>query len=140
MSNDIAYTGFLQALGRKEIDLNGVDDIRALLVDASVYTVSAAHDFLDDVAAGARIGSAVALANETFVAGVFDADDITFIAAPASRQADAILLYKHTGTESTSLLIAYIVEGYNLPLQTNGNDVNITWDNGVKKIFRLRVA
>jgi hypothetical protein len=47
------------------------------------------------------------------------------------------VLYLHTGTEATSMLIAYIDTGYNLPLQTNGNDVNIQLDSGASKIFRL---
>lgn len=55
-----AQKAFLDA----DIDLL-VDDVRALLIDAGSYTYSDSHEFLSDVAGGARIGTATALASKT---------------------------------------------------------------------------
>jgi hypothetical protein len=100
-------------------------DVRAILVDLADYTYSAAHDALDDVPAGARVDVTAALVNKTVSAtGVFDADDIAFVAA-----AGAIILYVDTGTESTSLLFAFLDTGVTgLPITPNGGDITITWN------------
>lgn len=114
------------------------DDIRAILVDTGAYTVdTAAHDMLDDVAAGARISVSSALGSKTVTAGVADAADVTFTAVTGAS-VEAIVLYKHTGTESTSRLICYIdTASSGLPVTPNGGDITIQWDNGANKIFKL---
>jgi hypothetical protein len=38
------------------------------------------------------------------------------------------VIYKHTGTESTSTLIAYIDSGTNLPVTPNGGDITVQWN------------
>ncbi len=116
------------------INLNTAD-VRAILVDTADYTYNAAHDMLDDVPAAAR-EEIVALTSESWTNGVFDAADATFASA-AGDPSEAIILYIHTGTESTSRLIAYIDSGSGLPVTLNGGNVGITWDNGVLKIFAL---
>jgi hypothetical protein len=114
------------------------DDIRAILVDTGAYTVNTAtHDMLDDVAAGARISVSSALGSKTVTAGVADAADVTFTAVTGAS-VEAIVLYKHTGTESTSRLICYIdTASSGLPVSPNGGDITIQWDNGANKIFKL---
>lgn len=39
--------------------------------------------------------------------------------------------------QSAQRLIAWIDTGTNIPVVPNGGDVNITWDNGANKIFKL---
>lgn len=127
--------------GRNEF-LNGNidwvnDDIRAILVDDADYTLDLAnHQNLDDVPAGARVGSAVALTGKTAVAGVADADDATFLTV-AGDQAELLLIYLHTGVESTSTLIAAIDTATGRPVTPGGGNITITWDNGVNRIFKL---
>lgn len=113
------------------------DDIRAILVDTGAYTVNlAVHDNLDDITAGARIAVSAALAGKTTTAGVADANDVTF-SAVSGATVEAIVLYKHTGVESTSRLIAYIDTGTGLPVTPNGGDITVQWDAGTSKIFKL---
>jgi hypothetical protein len=84
------------------------DDIRAVLVDTAVYTPNFATDnYLDDIAAGARIGPVVALTSKSNTAGVLDAADVLFSSMPTSKTVNALVLYKHTGTDSTSPLWMY---------------------------------
>ena len=124
--------GFLDA----DIDWS-VDDIRALLVDTALYTVDLAlHDFLDDIAAGARVGTAVALAAKTSTAGVADAGDTTFTAVTGAT-VEALVMYKHTGVDATSRLVAYIDTATGLPVTPSGGDIIVRWDNGANRIFKL---
>jgi len=113
------------------------DDIRIILVDAADYTVNlATHDFLDDVGVAARVAVSSALASKTSTNGVADAADVTFPLVTGD-QSEAIVIYKHTGTESTSNLIAYIDTATGLPVTPNGGDITVQWDNGANKIFKL---
>ena len=113
------------------------DDIRCILVDTADYSVDlAAHDNLDDIPAGARVATSGALTGKTVVAGVADADDVTF-SAVTGDPSEALVIYKHTGTESTSRLIAYIDSATGLPVTPNGGDITIQWDSAASKIFKL---
>lgn len=112
------------------------DDIRAILVDLADYSYDANHDFLDDVPAAARVAVA-AMSGLSVTDNVVDANDTTFTAVTGDGY-EAIILYKHTGTESTSRLIAYIDTGVTgLPATPSGGNVTIQWDNGANKIFAL---
>ena len=112
------------------------DTIKVALVDTAVYTVNlSTHDFYDDVSAGV-VGTPQTLGTKTITAGVADAADVTFTAV-SGASCEAIVIYKDTGTPSTSQLIAYIDTATNLPVTPNGGDIGITWDNGANKIFKL---
>ncbi len=129
---DLAREGFLNA----DIDWTTAN-IRIILGDAADYTVNlATHDFLDDVPAGARVAVSGNLASKTSTAGVADAADVT-LTAVTGDPCEFIIIYEHTGTESTSHLIAYIDSATNLPITPNGGDITVTWDSGANKIFKL---
>ena len=130
------YDKARKAFADGDIDLLN-DTIKCVLIDAADYTVDLAnHDFLDDVPSGARVGTAQTLGSKTTTAGVFDAADVTF-SSVSGDQCEAILIYKDTGTEGTSRLIAYIDSATGLPVTPNGGDIQIQWDNGPNKIFKL---
>ncbi len=113
------------------------DDIRVILVDLADYTPNlATHDFLDDVPGAARVAVSGALASKTSTNGVADAADVTW-SLVTGDQSEAIVLYKHTGVEATSNLIAYIDTATGLPVTPNGGDITVQWDNGANKIFKL---
>jgi hypothetical protein len=121
--------------GANQVDFD-TDDIRVILIDTADYTVDTdAHDFLDDVAGAARVATA-ALTGESVSGATFDAADVTF-SAVTGDSCEAFLMYKHTGTEATSRLIAYWDTATNLPVTPNGGDITIAWDNGANKIFAL---
>lgn len=114
------------------------DDVRAILVDTGTYTVNlATHDFLDDIGSGARIAVSSALASKTVTAGVADAADVTFTSVTGAS-VEAIVIYKHTGTDSTSRLICYIdTASSGLPVTPNGGDITVQFDSGSNRIFKL---
>lgn len=119
------------------IDLS-TDDIRVVLVDMADYTLSIdVDDFLDDIPAGARVAVSGALTSKTTTLGVFDAADITF-SSVSGDVSEALVIYQHTGTDSTSELIAFIDTGVTgLPVTPNGGDITVTWDSGSDKIFKI---
>jgi hypothetical protein len=101
---DKAKENFMNA----ESDLD-TDDVRVILVNVSgtgtLYTFSAAHANLSDVASATRISdAAVALAGRTITSGVFDATDTVFTAEPTDNSAEALIIYKHTGLSLLPLL------------------------------------
>jgi hypothetical protein len=113
------------------------DDVRAILVDTGLYTVNLTTDqFLTIIAGAARISVSGSLTTKTATAGVADADDVSFTAVTGAT-VEAIVLYKHTGVDATSRLIAYIDTATGLPFLPSGGNVAIQWDNGSNKIFKL---
>lgn len=112
------------------------DTIKVVLVDAADYTVNlSTHDFLDDVPAGARVATAT-LASKTATAGVADAADTTF-SGVSGDVSEALVIYKDSGVEATSQLIAYIDTATGLAVTPNGGDILVQWDSGSNKIFKL---
>lgn len=126
----------------REAFLNGeVDwtdhDIKAVLVDTDDYTVDLVnHDFLDDIPAGARVATSSNFSSKTTTAGVADAADITF-SSVSGDPSEALVIYRDSGVEGTSQLIAYIDTATGLPVTPNGGDINVTWDSGANRIFKL---
>jgi hypothetical protein len=112
------------------------DTIKAVLVDTAAYTVDLANDqYITDIPSGEQVAE-VALTSKSTSAGVCDAADATFTLV-SGDQSEAIVLYKDTGTPSTSPLIAYIDTATGLPITPSGGDIVIEWDNGANKIFKL---
>jgi hypothetical protein len=113
------------------------DDIRVVLVDLNDYTPDFVNDeFLSDVPALARVAISSSLTGKTTVAGVADANDVTFPLVTGD-ESEAIIIYQHTGVDATSRLIAYIDTVTGLPVIPNGGDIIVQWDNGANKIFKL---
>lgn len=114
-----------------------VDVIKAVLIDAADYTVNlATHQFLSDIPTAARVATSGALTGKTVTDGVADAADFTFPAV-SGDPAEALVIYQDTGSESASRLIAYIDTATGLPVTPNGGDINVAWDDGTNKIFKL---
>lgn len=89
------------------------------------------------MAAPSRIAVSSALGSKTVTSGVADAADVTFTAVTGAS-VEAIIIYKHTGTDATSRLICYIdTASSGLPVTPNSGDITVTWDNGANKIFKL---
>ena len=130
------YTKAKEALLSGSIDLES-EDIRAILVDGADYSPDIdTDDNLDDIIAAARVKVSDALASKSITNGVFNAANKVFTAVTGD-QFEYIVLYLHTGTESTSKLIALLDSATGLPCTPNGGDITISWDTGANKIFKL---
>lgn len=135
MANAI-YDKGREAFAKGEISWTS-HDIKLVLIDVAEYTPSlTTHQYLSDVPSAARIATSGNLASKTATAGVCDAADVV-LSGVTGDTAEALVIYRDTGTESTSPLIAYMDTGSGLPITPNGSDITIVWDSGAKKIFRL---
>lgn len=112
-------------------------DVRLILIDEADDTIDlAVDDNLDDRAAASRVATSSSLASKTTTAGVADAADVT-LSTVTGDQFESIDIYEHTGTESTSTLIANIDTATGLPCTPNGGDITIQFDSGSNRIFKL---
>lgn len=126
------YTKGLIKIIDGTIDLLG-DNLKLVLVDTASYTAALDTDeFLSDIPSGMRIATSPNLASKTITIDTsppthqvaFDCADGTFTAV-SGASTEAVVLYKDTGSASTSPLIAFY-DGASVQLTPNGNDVNFT--------------
>ena len=120
--------------------INGPRDLTSdtfkavLLLDS--YVFSSAHDNLDDISADAAVNGTTAALTITITDGVVDIDNESITPA-ISQDVDSYAIYYDSGVASTSTLIFYMDSETvaNLPLATDGNPFNLTFDNGASKFF-----
>jgi hypothetical protein len=100
------------------------DTIAAVIVDAADYTYSSAHDFYDDVTAGARVATGN-LASKTTTAGTFDAADLV-LSSVTGDPTEEIILYEADGADSAKQLI--IRWDTSVSVTPNGGNITIQWN------------
>lgn len=112
-------------------------DIRCALVTVTAgYTVDlATHEFYSSVTD--VIATSALLGSKTTTAGVADAAKAIFSAVGGLSDGEAVIIYRDTGNPATSPLIAYIDTATGLPVTPNGGDIEVLWDTGANKIFKL---
>lgn len=111
------------------------DTLKIALVSSATYTPNFATDqFFNIIPGGAIIAAGVALTGRTGLAGTLSAANVVFTAV-SGGQAAYIVLYKDTGTPSTSPLIGLIDTATGLPVTPNGGDITVAWASG--QIFTL---
>lgn len=129
---DSARSQFLQGT------LTMTDSIKIIFVDHADDTpVVATDDFLDDIASAARVATSGALANKTYTAGVFDADDIVLTSVSGDPFESIVGFNDTPGTEATKDLIFFIDTATGLPTTPNGANITVVWDSGANRIFKL---
>ena len=111
------------------------DDIKVVLIK-STYAFDNNDEFIADLGAVLN-GESANLAGKTSTDGVADANDTSLVATDAAAS-NALVLFKDTGNPATDLLIGYIDTATGLPFTPSaGGTVNIVWDSGANKIFKL---
>lgn len=124
MKNQIWGTGT-----RVDID---ADTLKGMFVDAADDTPLAADDFIDDILSAARvpaIGSCPTLGSITIgslAVGTVDAADTVF-SSLSGDQSEYYLLFKDTGSEPTSNILAWWDTATGLPLTPNGGNVTVVY-------------
>jgi len=108
-----------------QVDLD-TDTIKVILADSADYTVNlTTHDFLNDVASGARVSTAT-LASKAISGGAFDSADPTWTAVTGDV-CELVIMFKDTGNEATSPLIAYYdTFSAGMPITPNGGNIVAT--------------
>lgn len=107
------------------VDFDAPDDLRVIFVDHADDTpVVATDEDLADILAAARVAVTALTGEAVTAAPGFDSADVAALAV-AGDQFESIVLYKHTGTESTSPLISFYDTATGLPCTPNGGDINV---------------
>lgn len=136
MSNFI-YVHSKQALLDGDIDVL-VDTLKVAIVDNSYIPNSDLHQFISDISINSIKYRTQKLVDVSSDNGILDADDLIISNYPGDAF-NALIIYKDTGVDSTSRLIAYIDESPGLPFGGVASSVtiNIAWSNGPTKIISL---
>jgi hypothetical protein len=80
------------------------DNIKVVLINTGTYTYSAAHQYYSDLSG--TLGASANLASKTVTNGVFNAANTT-VTATSTATCGAFVIYKDTGTTTTSPLLMY---------------------------------
>jgi hypothetical protein len=114
------------------------DGIKVSSVRADLYVPDFVNDeYLSDILSIAVTGTSPPLAGKTFVADVADALD-TRLPNAFGELSEYLVIYNDTGDRNTSSLLAFIDTATGTwPLVPNGEDVDIIWNNGSSKIFKI---
>lgn len=112
---DVVYNQFKKNIMNGNIDLD-TDTIKVALVTSSYTPDADTHEDFADVtnevtgagytAGGQTLSNAAVTADTTDDEGVFDADDVTW--STSTITARGAVIYKDSGVDSTSWLIAYL--------------------------------
>ena len=124
----------------------GGDTIRTCLVKTAYAVNLTAHEWFSDLAAANVVGNGgandrancpqITLATPT--AGVCTGANVTVTAVPANAgNCSYIVVFKDSGADGNSALLAYIDTATGLPVTPNGGDIAINWDQGSNGIFKL---
>jgi hypothetical protein len=86
---------------------------------------------------GVIVATTASLTGKTFTGGVFNANDDTFGTPTAGTAIPSVIIYQHTGTNSTARLICHAQDYAGLPVTPDGiNPIPIVWAAaGIIQIF-----
>lgn len=134
MATTALYTKFPAKLANAEIDFD-TDTIKVALVTSSYTPDQDAHDYWDDVSAneasgtgytagGATLGSKTVTQDSATNKQTFDAADVSWTSSTVTAR--YAVIYKSTGTASTSPLIGYVDFGSNQ--SSSSGTFSIAWN------------
>lgn len=134
MATTALYTKFPAKLANAEIDFD-TDTIKVALVTSSYTPDQDAHDYWDDVssneasgtgytAGGATLGSKTVTQDSATNKQTFDAADVSWTSSTVTAR--YAVIYKSTGTASTSPLIGYVDFGSNQ--SSSSGTFSIAWN------------
>lgn len=113
------------------------DNIKVAAVKAGYVRNLATDEFLSVIAGADIVATSGNLTGKTTTAGVADAADFTYPTVAAGPAITQLVIYKDTGVAATSPLIGNIDTATNLPKTPDGTNIDVVWDNGANKIFKL---
>ena len=117
---------------KKRLDLES-DRICAVLLN-DYFTPDKDNKFLSEIPKINISSEPVELKNKSFEDYVFDADDISFPCV-FGNDITGILIYQDCKKHH---LIAFIDEAFSLPVIPKGGNIDVTWDNGARKILEMK--
>lgn len=109
----------------------------ALMFVTTSYTPSYNSDqYVSDVTSGAIVATSGNFSSVSSSLGTADAANET-VSSVSGSQFAYVIIFKQTGTTTTSNLIMNIDTATGLPCTPNGGNIVVQWDSGTNKIFTL---
>lgn len=129
----------LYGLGREsflEAQIEALTDTIALAMFTTAYSPNLTTDqfYSTPIASAGLVGSKTTLTSVTGLLGTMSAANLTFTSVSGST-ATYLVLFKDTGTNSTSRLIGLIDTATGLPVTPNGGNITVAWASG--QVFTL---
>ena len=128
----------MYGLGREAFLAGAIDaltDTLAISLVSSSYTPNLSTDqYYSIISGGAIIAGPVTLTSVTGSLGTLSAANTVFTSVSGSA-ASYVVLFKNTGTSSTSPLIGLIDTATGLPVTPNGGNITVAWSSG--QVFTL---
>ena len=136
MANFI-YGKAKQSLLNGEFNISS-DSLKVLLVTESYVPNQNIDQFVSNISGSYIKQRTSSLTNVTNTLGVIDADNV-LVSNYDGSAFKALVIYKDSGTDSTSRLLAYIDTATGLPVSATASPISITisWSNDQYKIFSL---
>ena len=139
------YTGGIKHFARGNVVwlASGGSTIKTALIDTADYTVNlATHEFLNpafgnppsNTTGYEEVSGAMTLIDAADD-GVVDGNNVTFTGTSGDA-CEGILVFKDTGTATTSPVLFWWDSASGLPV-TLGGDVTVVWDDGANKIAKI---
>jgi len=140
MSNKL-YDLAVNKILKNELAWKSGEVYRAYLLDLDAGTGYApdfaADEFLADIPSDCLVDY-VELIPATPAGRVCNAPNVSFLSALAGDPCEAIVIVKWETTAADSPLVAYVdTASSGIPITPDGNRIDVTWDTGAEKIFKL---
>ena len=129
------YDNARQYFASGSINLNTAV-IGVTLVNTTLYTFSAAHDFLNDIPVAARIATS-SLTNVAVASGRLDADNLDIASVAVNSVINAVVLFISTANSSTSPLLFIQSEGVGFPATPDGGTVTVNFESSDPFIMKI---
>ena len=105
------------------------DAIKVMIMEG--YTYDATDKYVSHVPSGQIVARSGALSGKGVTNGTATASNVVLTSVAAGHTISSIIVYKDTGNDATSTLIAHIDKQQdgttNISLATNGTDVTVSW-------------
>ena len=110
--------------------------IGVTLVNTTLYTFSAAHDFLNDIPTAGRIATS-SLTNVAVASGRLDADNLNISAVAVNSVINGMVLFVSATDSSKAPLLFIQSEGTGFPLTPDGGTITITFPSSDPFILKV---
>lgn len=134
---NFVYKKAKEAMLSGDVDLVS-NNLKLLLVNSSYTPNQNTDNFVSNINSSHIKARSTIFSGVTISAGILDANDVVVSNYPGDAF-NAVVIYQDSGSDQTSILIAYIDTSEGLPFSGVNTNTNITiaWSNTLNKILSL---
>jgi hypothetical protein len=134
---NFVYKKAKEAMLSGDVDLVS-NNLKLLLASSSYSPNQNTDNFVSNINSSHIKARSAIFSGVTISAGILDANDVVVSNYPGDAF-NAVVIYQDSGSDQTSILIAYIDTSEGLPFSGVNTNTNITiaWSNTLNKILSL---